>query len=67
MTVFKAYDIRGIAGKELDAEFSERLGKAIATHLDAKCISLGTTSDFEDAIIEGSTHIRVGTAIFGQR
>ena len=39
MSVFKAYDIRGIAGDELDSEFSERLGKAIATHLEAKCVS----------------------------
>ena len=35
MSVFKAYDIRGIAGSELDTKFSERLGRAIATHLDA--------------------------------
>ena len=40
MTVFKAYDIRGIAGEELNVEFSERLGKAIATHLDAKSVSI---------------------------
>ena len=40
MTVFKAYDIRGIAGTELSAEFSERLGKAIATHLDANTVSI---------------------------
>jgi len=40
MSVFKAYDIRGVAGKELSAEFAERLGLAIATHLDAKCVSV---------------------------
>ncbi|RJU87714.1 MAG: phosphomannomutase/phosphoglucomutase [Candidatus Poseidoniales archaeon] len=40
MTVFKAYDIRGIAGKELDQDFAERLGRAIATHLDAKSVSV---------------------------
>ena len=40
MSVFKAYDIRGIAGDELNVEFSERLGKAIATHLGAKCVSV---------------------------
>ena len=40
MSVFKAYDIRGIAGTELDSEFSERLGKAVATHLDAECVSV---------------------------
>ena len=40
MSVFKAYDIRGIAGSELDAEFSERLGRAIATHLDLSLIHI---------------------------
>ena len=40
MSVFKAYDIRGIAGDELDVDFSERLGKAIATHLGAKSVSV---------------------------
>ena len=40
MTVFKAYDIRGIAGDELDAKFSERLGQAVSTHLDAGCVSV---------------------------
>ena len=39
MSVFKAYDIRGIAGTELDSEFAERLGRALATHLEAKCVS----------------------------
>jgi phosphomannomutase len=33
-------DIRGIAGTELSAQFSEKLGKAIATHLDAKTVSV---------------------------
>ena len=31
------------------------------------CLSMGMTDDFEDAIAEGSTMIRVGTAIFGRR
>ena len=30
-------------------------------------LSMGMTADFEDAIREGSTHVRVGTAIFGPR
>lgn len=34
---------------------------------DAKCISLGTTLDFEDAIINGSTMVRIGESIFGKR
>lgn len=31
------------------------------------CLSMGMSDDFEDAIAEGATMIRVGTAIFGQR
>ena len=33
----------------------------------ANAISLGTTSDFEDAIIHGSTMVRIGESIFGKR
>ena len=31
------------------------------------CLSMGMSADFEDAIAEGSTMIRIGTAIFGPR
>ena len=31
------------------------------------CLSMGMTSDFEIAIEEGSTMVRIGTAIFGER
>lgn len=30
-------------------------------------LSMGTTHDFESAIFEGATHVRIGTAIFGER
>jgi uncharacterized pyridoxal phosphate-containing UPF0001 family protein len=30
-------------------------------------LSMGMSSDFEVAIAHGATHIRVGSAIFGQR
>ena len=30
-------------------------------------LSMGMSGDFEEAILEGSTHIRVGTSIFGER
>lgn len=30
-------------------------------------LSMGMTGDFEAAILEGATHVRVGTAIFGSR
>ncbi|HKL85123.1 MAG TPA: YggS family pyridoxal phosphate-dependent enzyme [Treponemataceae bacterium] len=35
--------------------------------LDFSCLSMGMSSDFEIAIEEGSTEIRIGTAIFGER
>jgi len=38
---------------------ADRIGKDI--------LSMGMSGDFEIAIEEGSTHIRVGTAIFGER
>ena len=58
MSVFKAYDIRGIAGTELDSEFSERLGRAVATHLDAECVSLvrdirDSSPDYHEAFVRG--------------
>jgi len=36
-------------------------------NVSMECLSMGMSEDFEDAIREGSTMIRVGTAIFGPR
>ena len=38
--MFKAYDIRGIAGEELTPQFAGRLGKSIVAHLNARCIAV---------------------------
>ena len=59
MSVFKAYDIRGIAGEELDTEFSEKLGRAIATHLDAKSIAVvrdirDSSPSYHEAFVRGA-------------
>ena len=35
--------------------------------IDLPYLSMGMSGDFVDAILEGSTHIRVGTSIFGRR
>jgi len=32
-----------------------------------KCLSMGMSQDFEVAIEEGATHLRIGTALFGPR
>lgn len=39
----------------------------IAKRNDLKGLSMGMSSDFEEAIAQGATHIRVGSAIFGAR
>ena len=35
--------------------------------LNLKNLSMGMSTDYEDAILYGSTHIRIGAAIFGKR
>ena len=40
---------------------------ALAHRLDLPALSMGSTQDFEVAIEEGATHVRVGTALFGER
>ena len=47
--------------EELKAEIEQTLGAPIP-HL-----SMGMSHDFETAIEEGATMVRVGTAIFGER
>jgi len=55
-----------------EREFMMRSIKNLSIELQsfyphANAISLGTTSDFEDAIINGSNMIRIGESIFGKR
>ena len=45
-------------------ELSERL---LRSHPDAVAISMGMSGDFVEAIAEGATHLRIGTAITGNR
>ena len=44
-----------------------RLLRAIAERNDLPGLSMGMSADFETAIAEGATHVRVGSAIFGTR
>jgi len=41
--------------------------RKMATDLGVKQLSMGMTADVEIAVEEGSTLVRVGTALFGQR
>lgn len=41
--------------------------RELARRLDLPLLSMGMTDDFELAIAEGATHVRIGRAIFGER
>lgn len=45
----------------------ERLGKEGVDMGKWKYLSMGMSGDFREAIRQGSTHVRIGTAIFGKR
>ena len=34
---------------------------------DVNCLSMGMSGDYMDAVREGATLVRVGTALFGER
>jgi phosphomannomutase len=41
VTIFKAYDIRGIVPDQLDAELAHRIGRATARHIGASHLAIG--------------------------
>jgi hypothetical protein len=41
--------------------------RRLAERLNLKSLSMGMSADFETAIEHGATHVRVGSAIFGER
>ena len=47
--------------RELRDRLEERLGRKLPV------LSMGMSHDFEAAIAEGATEVRVGTALFGSR
>lgn len=53
-------------GNELASPYFALLAK-MAKEIGLKQLSMGMSSDFEEAIATGSTQIRIGTAIFGAR
>ncbi len=54
------------ADAEVSRPYFRRL-RALATSHSLPSLSMGMSHDFEAAIEEGATHIRVGTALFGKR
>lgn len=60
MTCFKAYDIRGKLGVDLDARIARKIGAAFAKALGAKRVVLGrdiraSSEELADAVAEGLT------------
>ena len=51
---------------EMKQLFVDITGKKL-DNVSMVCLSMGMSDDFEDAIAEGSTMVRVGSAIFGAR
>lgn len=48
-------------------ELSERIAKLDLPGVRMDWLSMGMSNDFEVAIEEGATHVRIGSAIFGER
>jgi len=48
-------------------ELSERVAKELIPNVSMRELSMGMSGDIEVAVEEGSTMVRVGTAIFGKR
>jgi len=58
LTCFKAYDIRGKLGEELNEDIAYRIGRAYAQHLNAKRVVVGgdvrpTSATLKQALAEG--------------
>lgn len=47
--------------------FVDIKGKTYDNRISIDCLSMGMSGDFSDAIAHGSTQVRIGTALFGQR
>ena len=57
---FKAYDIRGRLGEELNTDIAYRIGRAYAQFLDAKTVVVGgdvreTSEELKQALAKGMT------------
>ena len=58
LTCFKAYDIRGRLGEELNEDIAYRIGRAYARHLNAGCVVVGgdvrpTSAPLKQALANG--------------
>ena len=60
-----------ILGKHLHTIYNRtrEIRDEIQKNIESNCtnLSFGMSKDYESAIAEGATHIRLGTALFGER
>ena len=61
LTCFKAYDVRGKLGEELNEEIAYRIGRATAQFLNAKTVAVGfdaraTSPDLARSLVRGICH-----------
>jgi len=62
---------RGLSRPNLQQLYAEtrKIRDKVKQKITPECsfLSMGMSNDYETAIIEGSTHVRIGTALFGPR
>jgi hypothetical protein len=60
-----------ISKENLQSIYKEtrKIRDIVQTSIEKRCnnLSMGMSNDYELAIAEGATHIRLGTALFGER
>lgn len=64
MTIGKVNDIEGF---QIMHDLKERLCDQYPKLKEEFILSMGTSADFETAIVEGANEVRVGTILFGER
>jgi phosphomannomutase len=70
MSIFKAYDIRGVYGEELTAAQGRRIGRAVARWLGARELAVGrdarpSSPELASALVEGIRDEGVGVVDLG--
>ncbi|CAI7979478.1 PLP-binding domain-containing protein [Parafrankia soli] len=58
---------RGAPARPAFARLREVADRLRSEHPAATLVSAGMSGDLEDAVAEGATHLRIGTALFGER
>lgn len=57
----------GVAPRPVFADLRTLAERVRADHPAADVVSAGMSGDFEDAVAEGATHLRIGRAVLGER